>query len=260
MYKEIALTSFKGEIIYRVEFIISLISFFVRIIVLWFLWNALFKAYGAETLKGFTLPMMITYVSISAILNIFSRSETEFNIEENVKTGFISVLLTKPFSYPLFYLFREIGTTGFSLLTKGLPIFLFALVFLSITFPASPLFFVSVALGFFINFFLVLLTGLWSFWSSGNIWGIRFARNVISEILSGALIPLYLFPLWLKNIASALPFQAIYSTPLLIYIGQLNGFELFSALGIQIIWLALLGGSAFVVWKFAEKKTLAYGG
>jgi len=260
MYKEIAITSFKEEVIYRVEFLVSLISYFARIVVLWFLWNAIFNAYGSETLKGFTLPMMITYVSISTILGVFSRSETEFYIEENVKTGFISVLLTKPMSYPLFYLFREIGTTGFKLLTRGLPIFLFSLIFLNIAFPSSPIFFISLILGFFINFFLILLTGLWSFWSSGNIWGIRFARNVISETLSGALIPIYLFPLWLKNISYALPFQAIYSTPLLIYIGQLSGSELFSALLIQIFWFALLGGLSFVVWKFAEKKTISYGG
>ena len=260
MYKEIALTSFKGEIIYRVEFIVSLIGLLVRIAVLWFLWNAIFKAYGSETLKGFTLPMMITYASIAAVLNIFAKSETEFYIEGDFKTGFISVLLTKPFSYPLYYLFREIGTTGFSLLTRGLPIFLFTLIFLGITMPSSPLFFISVALGFFINFFLILLTGLWSFWSSGNIWGIRFARNVISETLSGSLIPIYLFPLWLKNIAAALPFQAIYSTPLLIYIGQISGSELFSAIGIQVVWIAILGGLSFIIWKFAEKKTLSYGG
>ena len=260
MYKEISLTSFKEEIIYRVEFIISLVSSFTRIIVLWFLWNAVFKAYGAETLKGFTLPMMITYVSISSILNIFSRSETEFSIEENVKTGFISVILTKPFSYPIFHLFREIGKTLFNLLARGLPIFLFSLIFLNISLPSTPVFFISLALGFFVNFFLILLTGLWSFWSSGNIWGIRFARNVISEILSGALIPLYLFPLWLRDIAGALPFQAIYSTPLLIYIGQLNGFELFASLAVQIFWVALLGGLSFIVWRLAEKKTLSYGG
>ena len=260
MYKEIALTSFKEEIIYRVEFIVSLISSFARIIVLWFLWIAIFKAYGAETLKGFTLPMMITYVSISSILNIYNRSTTEFSIEENVKTGFISVILTKPISYPLYYFSKEIGTTLFSFLTRGLPIFLFSLIFLNITFPSTPIFFLSLILGFLINFLLILLTGLWSFWSSGNIWGIRFARNVISETLSGALIPLYLFPLWLKNIADILPFQAIYSTPLLIYIGQISGSDLLSALEIQVFWIALLGSISFIVWKLAEKKTISYGG
>lgn len=260
MYKEIALTSFKEEVIYRVEFIVSLISSLTRIVVLWFLWNAIFKAYGAETLKGFTLPMMITYVTISSILSIYNRSMTEFSIEENVKTGFISVILTKPFSYPLYHLSREIGTTLFSFLTKGLPIFLISLIFLNIALPSSPIFFVSLILGFFINFFLILLTGLWSFWSSGNIWGIRFARNVISETMSGALIPIYLFPLWLKNITYVLPFQAIYSVPLLIYIGSTTGSEIFNALLIQVFWVAFLGGLSYLVWKLAEKKTISYGG
>ena len=260
MYKEIALTSFKEEVIYRIEFIMSIIGSIVYIVVFWFFWNAIFKTYGAESLKGFTLPMMITYSSISAILVLYSRSFIEFSIEENVKTGFISVILTKPVNYPLYHLFRELGATLFKFLTRGIPIFLTAFFILNIFLPSSPIFFVSVFLGFFINFFIALITGFWSFWTSGSIWGIRFARQVIADILSGAIIPIFLFPAWLSNIAYALPFQATQSIPLLIYIGKINGLEIFNALLVQVFWIILLGGLSLVMWKSAEKKTLSYGG
>jgi len=260
VYKEIALTSFKEEVVYRVEFIMSIVGSIIYIVVFWFFWNAIFKSYGAGSLQGFTLPMMITYSSISAILVLYSRSMIEFFIEENVKTGFISVILTKPINYPLYYLFRELGATFFKFLTRGLPIFLIAFFILNIYLPASPIFFLSVFLGFFINFFIALITGLWSFWTAGSIWGIRFARQVIADILSGSIIPIFLFPTWLSNIAYALPFQATQSIPLLIYIGKTNGLEIFNALSIQIFWIFLLGGLSLVMWKFAEKKTLSYGG
>ncbi|MEM5778620.1 MAG: ABC-2 family transporter protein [Candidatus Aenigmatarchaeota archaeon] len=260
MYKEIILTSFKEEIVYRTELIVSLIGSIMQLIVLWFLWNAIFNAYGSETLKGFTLPIMITYASISTILTFFNRTTIEYLIEENVKTGFISVILTKPISYPLLYLSREIGRIIFFFLSRGLPIILISFIFLNISMPANSLFFVSMVLGFFINFFLVFLTGLWAFWTSGSIWGIRFSRIIISEMLSGAIIPLYLFPDWLKTIAYFLPFQAIYSTPLLIYIGKLSGSDLFNAILIQFFWFAFLGLLTLFIWRKAEKKTVVQGG
>jgi ABC-2 type transport system permease protein len=260
MYKEIALTSFKEEIAYRVEFIVSLLGAIIQLVVFWFLWNAIFKAYGAEALKGFTLPIMLTYVSIAAILTFYNRSMIEYLIEEDVKTGFISVILTKPVSYPIFYLFREIGRISFLFLTRGLPIILFAFLFFNISAPSSPLFFLSMALGFFINYFLIFLTGIWSFWNSGSIWGIRYSRIVISEALSGLIIPIYLFPSWLSNIAYVLPFQAIYSTPLLIYVGKLSGIETFNSILIQLFWIVCLGALTAFAWKRAEKKTVVQGG
>jgi ABC-2 type transport system permease protein len=115
-------------------------------------------------------------------------------------------------------------------------------------------------LGFFINFFMVFLTGLWSFWSSGSIWGIRYTRIVVSEILSGAIIPLYLFPNWLSQISYALPFQAIYSIPLLIYIGKITNLEIFNSILTQIFWIIFLGILCLVGWKIAKKKTTSQGG
>jgi ABC-2 type transport system permease protein len=260
MYKEILLTTFKEEFAYKTEFVMSLIGSVIQLLVLWFLWNAIFKAYGAEVLKGFTLPMMITYISISTILSFYNKSMTEYSIEEDVKTGFLSVILTKPVNYPIYYLFREIGRISFFLITRGLPIILISFLLLNISYPLSPLFFLSMFLGFFINFFIVFLTGLWSFWNSGSIWGIRYTRIVVSEMLSGAIIPLYLFPQWLGQLSYVLPFQAIYSIPLLIYIGKTTGFDILNALLVQLFWIAFLGVLVFVAWKKAEKKTTIQGG
>jgi ABC-2 type transport system permease protein len=260
VYKEIILTTFKEEFAYKTEFVMSLIGSMINLFVLWFLWNAIFNAYGAATLKGFTLPMMITYISISTILGLYSRSMIEYMIEEDVKTGFLSVMLTRPISYPLYYLFREIGKIIFFLMTRGLIIILISVLIFNIYSPSNPIFFLSMILGFFINFFMVFLTGLWSFWSSGSIWGIRYTRIVVSEILSGAIIPLYLFPNWLSQISYALPFQAIYSIPLLIYIGKITNLEIFNSLLTQIFWIIFLGILCLVGWKIAKKKTTSQGG
>jgi ABC-2 type transport system permease protein len=260
VYKEIALTTLKEETIYRAELIVSFICSIITLSVWFFMWSAIFKASGLDVIKGLTLPMMLTYISINSVLHFYNRSAIEYWIEDDVRTGFISILMTKPISYPIYYLFRDIGRLLFSLITKGIPMILIAIFFIGVSAPSSPLFFVSAALSFFINFLILFLVGMTSFWSAGSIWGIRFTRSIISDIMSGSMIPILLFPEWLKQIAYLLPFQAIYSTPLLIYIGQTVGSEIFKSMLLQLFWIAVLSVAVVVVWKKAERKTISQGG
>ncbi|MFH1228877.1 MAG: ABC-2 family transporter protein [Candidatus Aenigmatarchaeota archaeon] len=260
MYKEIALTTLKEETVYRAELIVSFIGSIISLSVWFFVWSAIFKASGLEVLKGMTLPIMITYISINAVLHFYNRSALEYWIEDDVRTGFITILMTKPVNYPIYYLFRDVGRLAFSLLTRGLPILIIASLLLHISMPSNPLFFVSAALGFFVNFLMLFLTGMSSFWSSGSIWGLRYTRSIVSDIMSGSMIPLILFPEWLRQVAYALPFQAIYSTPLLIYVGQTSGSDIFSSILLQLAWIAILSVVVFVVWRKAQKKTVSQGG
>jgi ABC-2 type transport system permease protein len=260
VYKEIALTTLKEETVYRAELIVSFIGSIITLAVWYFLWDAIFKAYGAETIKGFTFPLMITYLAINGVLRFYNRSAIEYWMEDDVRSGFVSILMTKPFKYPIYYFFRDLGRFSFSLITRGIPLLLIAFLFLHISLPTSPIFFLSAALAFVINYLMLFLTGMWSFWSSGSIWGIRFTRSIISDIMSGTMIPIILFPEWLRQIAYLLPFQAIYSTPLLIYIGQTSGSAISDSLLIQLSWIAILSVVVFLVWKRAEKKTVSQGG
>ncbi|NIM46718.1 MAG: hypothetical protein GTN40_00990 [Candidatus Aenigmarchaeota archaeon] len=260
MYHKIVFTKFKENFVYRVDVIGGIINSFIELVALWFVWNAIFASSGVLTIKGITLPAMITYISISTVIRIYSHSYTEYMIHDDVKHGGIVVAITKPINYIFFVLSRELGITFFRFIARGIPILLVAFIVLGAGLPLSPIFFfISFILGFFINFFLVLLIGLWSFWA-GNIWGLRLSKNVISDISSGAIFPLFLFPQWFQQIAYLLPFQAIYNIPLSIYIGQISGFEIYTFLLIQVFWFLSLGLIALIVWKFAQKKIFVQGG
>jgi len=194
------------------------------------------------------------------IIRIYSHSYAEHMIHDEVKHGGIVTAITKPINYILFVLSRELGLSFYRFVTRGIPVLFVAFLILTITLPLSPIaFIVSIILGFFINFFLVLLIGLWSFWA-GSIWGLRFSKNIISEITSGAVFPLFLFPLWFQQIAYLLPFQSIYNIPLSIYIGQITGFEIYTSILIQVFWFFSLGLISFIVWKFAQRRIFVQGG
>jgi ABC-2 type transport system permease protein len=81
-----------------------------------------------------------------------------------------------------------------------------------------------------------------------------------SDLLGGQLLPLTFFPGVLGTIVQALPFAAIYWTPLRIYIGELPPSQWASAFGAQLMWLAVFGAVAFILWRFAERRVVVQGG
>ena len=260
MYGRVAEISLKDALAYRVEFFTGMIGNLVQLAVFWYVWKAIYAASSAP-LAGISLAAMLTYMSVSVALRGFFYSESEFSIENEVKTGGLAAILIKPISYPMYCLSRQLGGTVLSLFSQVIPIVVIAIFLIGIPAPAAPLAFaVSVVMGFVINWTMIWLTGMWVFWSSGTIWGMRLARQMIAEIMSGAIIPIFFFPAWLATIANILPFQAMFATPLSIYIGQITGQEIWKALGIQLFWVLLLVASSNFIWKRAQKKIFIQGG
>ena len=90
--------------------------------------------------------------------------------------------------------------------------------------------------------------------------GIISIYSVISEVFSGATIPIPFFPEFLKKIAYILPFRYICDLPFRIYSGDIilsEGIELLSQAIIWIIVLIILG---LLITKLALKKAVIQGG
>ena len=261
MYRTIALMEFKRQFAYKYKPILELIGNFMWIVLIWYLWTALFASSGQTVLGGFTFSAMMTYAVISNCIASFNRSFIDFHIEDDVKTGYIAIHMIKPYRYPFYNFFNHIGQTSYSFFLKAVPVFLIGVVVLKISMPADTvLFAISMAMGFLISFMILFLTGMWSFWTSGEIWGMRHSLNSISTMISGSVIPLVFFPAWLADIASWLPFKYIYSVPLSIYIGHTAGQEAIYVIAQQAVWVIALSTFAFFAWKSAEKKVIVQGG
>ena len=167
MYSKIAEISLKETLAYRIDLFGGIVNSVIRLVVMWFVWSAIFSS---GNMQGITFQAMITYVSISAVLSTYGYLMLEFAIEEDVKTGSIANYLVKPFKYPVYLFFNQLGTIGASLITVAAPVAVIAFIFLNIGLPANAIaFLISVVLGIFISFLLSLLTGMWAFWTTGNI-------------------------------------------------------------------------------------------
>lgn len=142
-------------------------------------------------------------------------------------------------------------------------VFSFTFLFFDINMPMSviTLLFLlfSIANAVLIKFIIVFLFSLASFWTfsvSGVVW-FRFA---LTNILSGALVPIVFFPEWMQKIILLLPFQSIVNIPTSIYLHDINNLERLKMIGIQLLWIIVLWLVAKFVLNRGMKKMVIFGG
>ena len=98
-----------------------------------------------------------------------------------------------------------------------------------------------------------------AFWTL-ETFAIQLIVRWASDLLSGQIIPLTFFPGIWGRIVFALPFAAIYSTPLLIYVGVIKSDRWIPYLAAQALWLALFGVLSMLVWRAASRRVVIQGG
>jgi ABC-2 type transport system permease protein len=76
--------------------------------------------------------------------------------------------------------------------------------------------------------------------ASLNDRGVNALASPIVIVFSGNLLPLLLFPDWMRTAMFVQPFAGLLDIPLRIYFGSLAGAELLAGLGLQIFWIAVL--------------------
>ena len=165
--------------------------------------------------------------------------------------------------FQLQMLFRNSSYILCMLLVLVLPACAAGMLLMGMRLPASPLhaaaFAVSLALAYLVLFSLNFLLGLLSMLVM-NIKQIAWAYRGLVSLLSGALIPLWLFPAGLRAALGALPFRCIYDVPLNIYTGALNGGALAGQLALQLAWAAALFALGRAAWHAVHRRMTVQGG
>ena len=113
------------------------------------------------------------------------------------------------------------------------------------------IYFLSIILGVFINFYFSYIFGLLSF-KITNMWGLSQIMGAIINLLSGMLIPISFFPLWAQKIVNFFPFSSTIYTPSMIFLGKINGNNIISSLALQMLWIIIL----FIISKWMWKKLI----
>jgi ABC-2 type transport system permease protein len=234
-------------------------SLVLRIYILRALWTALYAQNAAPV--NLPLHSMITYATVAMLMSLILEVDGTRLIREKVREGTIATDLMKPISVPLYFFSDGAGQTLLHALLV-IPSLLCALLLVRIDVPSPATFgafLLAFAIGYAVNFFVNFVMNAIAFWTLET-----FAAQLIvrwaSDLLSGQIIPLTLFPGVLGRIVFALPFAAIYSTPLLIYVGVIPSTQWVASMATQLAWLGIFAVLSTFVWRAASNRIVIQGG
>lgn len=192
-------------------------------------------------------PQLVSYIWLNqAFLMLFNTFRYDREIVESITKGQIAYELVRPLSLYGMWLSRDLGSRIAAALLRSVPVLILAALLpepfgmhLPGSFGGFLLFLLSTVLGtlncaaFTLLQYLVIFRTL----SPG---GIRSIAIALTELFSGALIPLPFFPPAIRNVLALLPFAAMQNSPLRIYSDNLSGPAALTAIGVQVFWCAVM--------------------
>lgn len=258
-YVEFAKKAFAREATYRMEVLAEVGSLVLRVYILRSLWTALY----AQNAAPLDLPLhsMITYATVAMLMSLILEVDGTRLIREKIREGTIATDLMKPISLPLYFFSDGVGQTLLHAVLV-VPSLLCSLLLVHIDVPRPPVFgafLVAFLLGYCVNFFVNFLMNSIAFWTL-ETFAVQLIVRWASDLLSGQIIPLTFFPGILGRVVFALPFAAVYSTPLLIYVGIIPPSGYLASFAVQVLWLVLFGALSAAVWRAAARKVVIQGG
>ena len=255
---------FQRLISYKANAIIFMFGDFLMLSVTYYLWKAIYGSTTEKVLNGFTFEEMIIYLFISFLTSVMINVDISYDISREVKDGSIAINLVRPINYEKRMLFQGLGNVLYNfiiifIIAFSATTFLFYKFFGYISIFRIIIYFISIILGIFINFYFSYIFGLISF-KITNMWGLSQIMQAIVNLLSGTLIPIAFFPKWAQAIINFLPFSSAIYTPSMIYLGKINGISILFALGLQLFWGLVLMIIAKKMWKALIKSLTILGG
>jgi ABC-2 type transport system permease protein len=258
-YWEFAKKAFAREATYRFEVFTSIGSIILRVYLLRSLWTALYTQNAAP--MNLPLHSMITYVTVAILMSLVLEIDGTRLIREKLREGTIATDLMKPIAVPLYFFSDGMGRTLLYVLLIA-PTLLCALLLVHVDVPPLPtlgVFVLSFLLAYCVNFLVNFCMNAIAFWTL-ETFALQLIVRWVSDLLSGQIIPLTLFPGLFGRLLFALPFAAIYSTPLLIYVGIIHRTAWAGALAFQLGWLTIFALVSHFMWRAAARRIVVQGG
>jgi ABC-2 type transport system permease protein len=262
-YKKLASIALQQTIAYRAGFFLGLLGPMFFLLAMLYLWNTLLR-HGAKA--GFDAHQMRAYLVVAFVCGNLVSMWTDFSISNKIRDGSIALDLAKPIDYQRARLSETLGVGVFELGSAALVGTVAILVLWLAGDPAEApttssalLFVLSLMLVVPLKFCISYITGLACFWTQ-NYFGVSMARQAVTNLMSGALAPLVFFPHWFQTLAAWLPFQAIASTPALIFLGKKSGTAAWEAIGLQALWVVAMLVISRAIFNLALRKLTVHGG
>ena len=251
------------EMQFRASFLIMVVGNLLYLIVVYFLWKAIYASAGTDVVSGMTFNDTLIYLVLATALFNFLDLYTVWQIGRDIQTGKIVLDLLKPMEYRKYLFWSYSGSFVTHFFLTFVPTFIVVAV---VTHGAIPLginilyFMISVVMAISINYSIDFFVGTICLYTE-SIWGINIMKQVIVLLLSGATIPIAFFPEPLKSIVYYLPFQSIYNAPLSLLLDSSPSAEkVLTTLGMQLFWCVAMLVISKAFWKASLRQITVNGG
>ncbi len=222
--------TFLTKFAYVKAFWINIAGTFASIVIYYFLWQFVFRQ--QDSLAGYTAAQMTAYVILSRMLSSQFSGGINSELSNWIRTGKIGMELLRPVSLFFTLFARRVGEFVFFVIFKGLPV---AAVFFE------------------------FMVGLCSFYTNHS-YSLAYAKSSLLSILSGGVVPLFLFPEGLSRVLDYLPFAGMVSVPVNIYLGKYLTSETWRFIGLQMVWILILWMAAYIFYCCAIRRIVVQGG
>lgn len=256
-YKGFFDKALQAHLAYGGSLLITLIASATGYLITVMIWNYAFQG------RHLPVPGFYAYLTLGFILTYSFNVFLERSIGERIREGLVATDLLKPVDFQAFYMVQALSDVAFQLLVALLMWVMGLLALGRDMLPAGPValaaFFASFFLAFFIQYGLCFIFVQGIFLTNSN-YGIFASRVALHQAFSGVFAPLTLFPPAFKAVADVLPFKHLVYTPAAIYLGWIQGPDIWRALLIQLCWGAGLLVLGRIVFRLILSKIAIQGG
>jgi len=248
---------------FRLGTVVIVIGNILYLIVVYFLWKAIYSSAGTDIVNGMTFSDTLIYLVLATALFNFMEMYIVWEIGRNIQSGKIVLDLIKPMKYRQYMFWSYSGSFITNFFFTLLPTFIVVAIVThgAIYFGINLLLFIiSVIIAVSINYSIDFIVGTICLYTE-SIWGINIMKQVIVMLLSGVTVPIAFFPEPLKSIVYHLPFQSIYDAPLSVLLDgnpQLN--TVLTTIGTQLFWCVTMIALSKLFWKVSIRKITVNGG
>jgi ABC-2 type transport system permease protein len=259
-YAVVMRTAVQTQFQYRAQNYLYMVGMIAEPVIYLVVWSAVARGQGGSV-DGISPGGFAAYYIVWTLVRNMNIVFTPYGWEERIRQGEFSGQLLRPV-HPLHYDLAYFAGWKVVVIVLWLPIAaVLSLVFhptLSISVQEVVVFVIAIWGAYLIRSLLLEALGMVSFWTTrvSALYQLFFTAELL---LSGRLLPLALLPGWARSIAGWSPFPSTFGFPIEALVGDLSTRELWTGVGVQLVWIGVGAVLAGVVFRFGVRRYSAVG-
>ena len=255
----------QNTLVYRVNFLFRAAFGLIPLMATIYLWRAVYAGKEDPSIAGYTLAGMISYYLLVTVVDALTGvTEDDWQIAADIKDGNINQFLLKPMDYMGYRLCLFLSGRLIYMAVAVFPVGLFILVqreyFVSpANLEALILFLGSMFMTALLQFFMSYTMAMLAFWVL-EVSTFIFILFALEYVAGGHLFPIDILPPALANFLKFTPFPYQLFFPVSVYLGRVQGAELWQGFAIQGFWTIFFFLLARWVFSRGIRKYTAVGG